>query len=197
MKIKFAYLACICLTTIISCKKETIPQTPPDTSLEITVSDELGNRVAGASVALLDDEELTPMGESQTTDVNGIVTFKNLEARKYAWAAVKGCKNNANGSGISVSPLTANIKNTVNTVISGTGTISLYNNSTNPYHVYLNGELIISSMLGGTTQELQFKPTGSYTIRILQVSGYVFEPTDITYTGNLACGGTLISTFPN
>jgi hypothetical protein len=44
---------------------------------------------------------------------------------------------------------------------------------------------------------LQFKPTANYTIRILQVSGYVFEPTDRTYTGSVTCGGTLVATFPD
>lgn len=197
MKKIIAYLPSLCLILTIACKKETTPLPPPETSLKITVNDELGNAVSGATVALLDDEELTQIGVTQTTDANGVVTFQKLTPRKYAWAAVKGCKNNANGSGISVSPLTANITNTVTTVISGTGTISLTNISTNPYHVYVNGELMFSSMPGGTTETLQFRPTGNYTIRILQVSGYVFEPTDITYTGNLECGGTLVASFPD
>jgi len=39
-------------------------------------------------------------------------------------------------------------------------------------------------------------PTGSYSIRVLQLSGYVFTPTDQTYTGTLSCGQTMTTTFP-
>lgn len=92
MKKTFAYLAYVCLTFTVACTKETTQQTPPDTTLEITVNDELGNKVSGATVALLDNEDLTQIGVSQTTDINGVVTFKNLKARNYAWAVVKGVK---------------------------------------------------------------------------------------------------------
>lgn len=80
---------------------------------------------------------------------------------------------------------------------SATGTITLLNNSANPYNVYVNGALAVTSMEGETVKDLDLKPIGSYSIRVLQVNGYAFYPTDLTFSGTLAKGGTLFISFPN
>ncbi len=182
-----------------NCKKSSTDQPPPKTSLKITVSDDLGNKVSGASVAIYEtladlQDDLHRIGSS-VTNVNGEVTFTDLKAIKYYWFAEKGCKNNAFGSAVTVNSITANITNTTTTVLSGTGELKFINTSANPYRVYINGQ-VYTEMSGGSTKTANYAAIGTYTIRVLQISGYVITPTDKTYTGILSCGGVLTTTFP-
>ena len=80
------------------------------------------------------------------------------------------------------------------TVLKGTGLIKFTNNSSNPYDVYVNGTLVHE--MSGKSVESDYHLEGTYTIRVLQVSGYVFTPTDESFTGNVVCGGTLNVAFP-
>lgn len=71
------------------------------TSLTITVRDELGNTIKGASVKLFEveadfvaDKNSTAEG---TTDDKGVVKFKNLKAIPYFVSAKKDDKDNAGG----------------------------------------------------------------------------------------------------
>jgi hypothetical protein len=71
------------------------------TSLTITVRDELGNTVEGASVKIFEKEadytaEKGPAAEA-VTDKKGVVKFKNLKAIAYYVLARKGDKDNAGG----------------------------------------------------------------------------------------------------
>ncbi len=71
------------------------------TSLTVTVRDELGNTVEGASVKLYEKEadylaEKNDSGEG-VTDAKGVVKFKNLKAIAYYVLARKGDKDNAGG----------------------------------------------------------------------------------------------------
>jgi hypothetical protein len=179
-------------TFFLSCKKENIQ--PPDTSLTITVSDELGNRVSGATVDLY--ASLTTNDSTvQITDSKGMATFKGLSPIVYYWSAVSGCKSNLVGSYTTTTPLIQNTNNQVGTVIKGAGLISLISNSSNPYRIYVNGIIAFDSMAGNSV-ELYPVTDGYYTIRVLQLSGYLFTPTDESFTGNVVCGGTLNVTFP-
>ena len=182
------------LAILFSCKKE------PPTSLELTIKDDLGNIVTGASVELYSSETdwsngTHQIGTTGTSDASGKVKFNNLSAIQYYWFVEKDCKNNVNGSITTVSVLTANMMNTVNVILSSTGTLKFVSTSSNPYHIYINGTAAFD-MTGGTTSYEYYMPTGSYSIRVLQISGYVLYPTDITYTGTLNCGSTLLITFP-
>jgi hypothetical protein len=76
-----------------------------------------------------------------------------------------------------------------------TGTLSFVNTSSNPYRVYINGKEEFS-LTGEKSLLMNNMPTGSYSIRVLQVSGYLLFPTDKTYNGTLNCGTTLIVAFP-
>ena len=71
------------------------------TSLTVTVRDELGNIVEGASVKLfLKEEDYTKEvnpAEEGTTDAKGIVRFKKLESKVYFVLCRKGDKDNAGG----------------------------------------------------------------------------------------------------
>lgn len=71
------------------------------TSLTLTVRDEAGNTVAGASVKLFEKEEdylkeTNPSGEG-VTDAKGVVKFKNLKSIPYYVLARKDDKDNAGG----------------------------------------------------------------------------------------------------
>ncbi len=78
--------------------------TPPqlfNTSLTITVRDELGNTVEGASVKLFEKEEdytkEVHQVEEATTDAKGVVKFKKLKPIVYFILGRKGDKDNAGG----------------------------------------------------------------------------------------------------
>ena len=71
------------------------------TSLTVTVRDELGNTVDGASVRLFLKEEdytkeVNPIEEG-TTDPKGVVRFKKLQPQVYFILGRKGDKDNAGG----------------------------------------------------------------------------------------------------
>lgn len=188
------------IVTFSSCTKKEEEVKPDPTRLQLTVRDELGNAVTGSVVKLYASEtdwenETNQIGTAQVSDASGIVTFSDLSANKYYWLAEKDCKNNVNGSNTTATVLTSNITNTVNTVLSGTGTLSFSNTSTNPYRVFVNN-VEVFTMNGQTTQDLDYAPTGSYSVRVLQVSGYAVYPTDETYTGTVSCGTSLSVVFP-
>lgn len=183
------------LAVLNSCKKD---QTP--TSLELTLKDNLGNSVSGASVKLYASQTdwnngSNQVGTTQFSDATGKVKFNDLSNIKYYWFAEKDCQNNVNGAVTTTSALTVNLNNTLNVVLSSTGILKFVSTSSNPYRIFINGTAAFD-MNGGTTQYDNYMPIGSYTLRVLQLSGYAISPTDKTYTGTLICGSTLTTTFP-
>jgi hypothetical protein len=190
------------LTIISSCSKDddVQPVQPVQTSLELTLKDNLGNIISGAAVKLYSSQTdwnngTNQVGTTQFSDASGKVKFNNLSNIKYYWFAEKDCQNNVNGAVTTTSALTANVNNTLNVILTSTGTLRFVSNSNNPYRIFINGTVAFD-MNGNTTQVRNYMPTGSYSIRVLQLSGYVFSPTDQTYTGTLGCGQTLTTTFP-
>ena len=71
------------------------------TSLTVTVRDELGNTVKGASVKLFEKEEdyvaEKNFAAEGTTDDKGVIKFKNLKAIPYFVLAKNDDKDNAGG----------------------------------------------------------------------------------------------------
>ena len=72
-----------------------------NTSLTLTVRDELGNTVEGATVQLY-EQEADYLAEKNAiadgvTDKKGVVKFKKLEGKSYYVLAQKGDINNAGG----------------------------------------------------------------------------------------------------
>lgn len=76
------------------------------------------------------------------------------------------------------------------------GIISLVNNSQNPYDVYVNGALVVNDMPGNSWKDIT-KPTGTYSVRVVQVSGYLVYPTDLTFDGSLGENKKLLIFFPD
>jgi hypothetical protein len=72
-----------------------------NTSLTVTVRDEVGNTVAGASIQLFESEEnynkeKNPVA-SGITDAKGVFRFKKLNAAPYFVLAKKDDKDNSGG----------------------------------------------------------------------------------------------------
>lgn len=207
----FLFCALVCASLFQSCSKDEDLSNGPNssngnnnnnggTSLELTVKDHLGNVVSGATVKLYTSEtnwanQTNQVGNTLYTNASGKVKFQNLTNIQYYWFAEKDCLNNFNGAITTTTPLQANATTTLDVILSQTGSLRLNNTSSNPYRIYINGTARFD-MDGGTTRTINYVPTGSYSIRVLQLSGYLFTPTDQTYTGNVGCGQTLTTTFP-
>ena len=195
MNKKLLLLTTLLVLTIFSCKKEE----EPSTSLELTITDILGNIVPNAVVLLYSSLNDIQNGTNEIsyklTNSDGKVSFDYLANIKYYWFVSTGCTNNSNGAITSTSPLTAHQKTSFNIVLSSIGTIKFINNSTNPYRIFING-VANYDMSGGSTTYRYNVLTGAYVIRVLQLSGYVFTPTDETFNGSVSCGNTLSISFP-
>lgn len=92
-----------------------------NTSLKITVRNELGNLEEGVSVQLFPTEEdyrneTNPVTEKQMTDKKGQVKFKDLEGKVYFVNATKGDKNNI-GAGVQTDTLIEGKMNKVTIII--------------------------------------------------------------------------------
>jgi hypothetical protein len=91
-----------------------------NTSLTVTVRDELGNTVEGVSVKLfVKEDDYTKEKnaiEEGTTDAKGVVKFKKLNPQAYFILCRKGDKDNS-GGGEKVEPLKKGEFNKVTVVI--------------------------------------------------------------------------------
>jgi hypothetical protein len=81
-----------------------------------------------------------------------------------------------------------------NPVAKCTGGIQLFNNSDYPYQISVNGKAVMN--LDGKKSTVITEESGYYTVRVLQVNGYVLYPTDKTYSGNVICNNNLVISFP-
>ncbi len=170
------------------------------TSLSLTLKDELGNTVSGASVKLFASQTDWVMGTNQVSttqfsDETGKVTFSGLSAIKYYWFAQKDAKNNYNGACTTTAAIEADVTTKLTVVLTSTGTLKFVNSSHDNYKIYINGTET-ATVAGNTTTYKYYSPIGFYSIRVLQMDGYLLYATDKTYTGTLAAGGTMTTTFP-
>lgn len=119
-----ALMLCFLAIAAISCSKEDDPL--PETSMEITVVDEIGNPVQGAVVKLYSDfdgyvkDDPGKLVGSGQTSADGKIITKNLEAQKYFFSikhTSTTIKNNWEGGNVTLQPLTANKVNTFNVVV--------------------------------------------------------------------------------
>lgn len=92
-----------------------------NTSMKITVLNELGNVEEGAAVILYDTEddyrnEKNALTKVIFTNAKGQVKFKELESKAYFVSVVKGDKNN-DGAGVQTAKLQEGKLNKLNIVI--------------------------------------------------------------------------------
>ncbi|EMR01266.1 putative lipoprotein, rSAM/lipoprotein system [Cesiribacter andamanensis AMV16] len=91
------------------------------TSLRVTVLDELGNPVEGATIQVYTNDKdyrasTNPAVPMATTNAKGMVTIKDLDAKPYFLDVVKGDKDNR-GAGYQTDVLQANRINKINIII--------------------------------------------------------------------------------
>jgi hypothetical protein len=192
------------LIIVLGCTKEdTYTQTQIQTTLLIQVTDESGIPVQDAQVKLYGSENdmfnnTNALLTTQMTNSQGEVRFSPLSSYStYYWFASKGCSTNVFSINKNMIYLTPNTVNAFPTTLKPTGTLTFKNTSSNPYNVYVNNSLKFQNMSGSGTIKSYLTNPGIYTIRVEQQSGYLFNPTIITYVRELTCGNELLTTFPN
>jgi len=192
-------LPLVIILNFSACSKSGNDNQKVTTGLQLTMTDSLGNKITGAAVALYSSSadwanRANPVATA-VTDAGGIVNFDSLQAIPYFWYASLDCRNNSTGIYTTNVPLTLNKTTTITTVLYEKGKIQFVNNSADPYQIYVNGILVLTQN-GHVTSGIDNMPIGSYSVRVLQVSGYTTTPKDETFTGSITCGSTLTITFP-
>lgn len=189
-------------TLIFSCTKDTEiqPIAPLQTSFKISVKDSNGTPVSGASVRLFTtlndlDKETNQSYLTQYTDQSGETTFSSVNPIKYYFRIEKGCQSNMFIANSTQNALIAFSQNNATVSITSSGKLLFSNTSSNSYDIYVDNVLTIPDMAGGTNDSRIF-PIGNHTIKVIQKTGYLLNPTIKTYTGTLLCGGNLLTTFP-
>lgn len=195
-KLSYLLFATVLLFASCSKDKEDEPKVQP-TSLEIKVYNN-NNVVSGATVQLYANQTdcltKTNIIKSNYTDANGIASFTNLKPIQYFYRVEKDCMNNVFESNTTTNYLTANVKNTLSISISSKGNLKINNLYTNPYKLYINS-VFVTNINANTYYSISNIPIGNYTIRMLQISGYLFYPTDETKTATVTCGSNTVITF--
>lgn len=195
------FMAIALAITFSACSKAKNPPPPPvaETILNVNVVSSNGTPVSNASVTLYAssadwDNQVNALSV-KTTDAAGTVSFTGLSDIKYYFFAKQDCFNNGYNSVSTAGPIQLNVTTTAIATIDQAGSLIFKNTSVNPYKIYINGTSYFD-VLGNSVKTVKYKPAGPYTLRVLQLSGYVLTPTDRTYNGTLLCGGTLTTTFP-
>lgn len=169
------------------------------TSFEITVYD-LGNKVSQAPVTLFGTfndliENKNQLYPAKFTSSDGKVTFDNIEARQYFFKIKKGCLSNRRTFITTANLLEENKLNKLDVSLHTSGYLILNNTSNNPYRVFIN-ETPALDVPGKSTHTEEDLETGSYSVRVVQLSGYVLFPTDQTFNVNIFCGEIEHISFP-
>lgn len=181
----------------LSCSKD---EAPPPTNLQITILDEFGAKVSGATVSLYPTEkdlqnQTNPIDSMLTAGEDGTVTFNNLSVKQYYWFVQKDCKNNLFGS-YTTPDIIPNGTTSVNTVLGSTGSLSLINNSTIPYKVYIDGK-VYKDIEGKARTTIEYYPEGGHSVKVVAQKPSILNPKEKTYTTIVSCGKIATVTFPN
>lgn len=75
-----------------------------------------------------------------------------------------------------------------------TGKLKLVSTSDNPYQIYIDGTYQLN--IEGHGVEMFTLTQGTHTVRVLQISGYLFSPTDETYQIPIEAGMIYTKNFP-
>jgi hypothetical protein len=162
LKIGFIIFSLTCLL-FMKCSK--YQETILKPRLLITLKDESGNSISGATVRLYKNAQDT--GITQLSDTTGIVLFQNLEAELYFWFAEKGCKTNGISQNTLNRPLIENVVLYGYSVMSETGILKITNTSTESYKV---SDSLFNITLSNDTPYIAHRKIGSYMIHSAKVS---------------------------
>ena len=161
------------------------------TSLNVSVLDINGLAVSGATVSLyssyLDYFNKTNVISTETTNSNGLVTFNKLSTIVYYYYVSTGCKNNFNSTYYTPTALLSGSSPTISTRVNGVGKVIVSNYSSDTYEVFLN-TTSFGNLLSAQSLTISNYPIGSYTLKVVQKTGYIGYPTTKTYTVNVTCG---------
>jgi len=175
---------------LFSCSNDSV-QTTENTKLELTVKDENNIPVDNVQVKLYasqaDCNSDSNILQTLTTDVNGKVTFENLQSITYYWNTVNACYDYSAGN--TISPITSNTLNQLSTNITSsfTGGISIQNNNVYDYSVTYtgpqNGTITVNT---NDYNILYYLPIGNYLLEMTPIN----SPTPTTSQVNLTvnCG---------
>ena len=173
------------------------------TQLKFQVINTSGTPQVGATVTLYnnvtDYNNKTNPVITSTTDASGYFLASRLSSVAYYYRITNGCLDNYGSSSTHnlSTALTLHTLNSYNAiVINGKGSIYLSSTSSNPYEVWVDGNVQLSSMAGGSNYTINEVPLGNHSVRVLQLSGYIFTATDETFTATVTCGSTTTVTFP-
>ena len=161
LKIGLTIFSLTCLLFVKCSKNQEIILKP---RLFITLKDEAGNGISGATVRLYKNAQ--DPGITQISDTSGIVIFRNLEAELYYWLAEKGCKTNRNSQNTLDRPLVQNVILYGYSVMSETGTLKITNTLAEPYKV---SDSLFNITLNDTPY-IAYPKVGSYIIHSEKVS---------------------------
>ena len=109
------------LAMLVSCGEPDENAEPQTTDLQITVVNELGQRINAANVTIYqlktDYTNNINAIDSGITEVNGVITFENLRAINYYFYIEKAPATNEFTEQKTIAPLTSNMLNTVTVLI--------------------------------------------------------------------------------
>ena len=174
-----------CLLT--NCTKEMV-QSPRKPRLFITLKDDAGKSIAGATVKLYKtniDTNLTIISDS-----SGVVIFADLEVATYNWLAQKGCVTNR----ISQTTLNRNMIPDVvlygYSVMAENGALKIINNSPEAYKV---SDTLFNITVKKDTPYLAYRRIRSYLIRVEKVSTPGIKKDTLV---KIRCGDTTLLRIP-
>ena len=153
----------LALLFCIKCTKSNEIVTKP--SLFITLKDEAGKKVSGATVRLYKNEQ--DSGITQISDTTGFVFFQDLEAEQYYWLAQKGCKTNRNSQNTTNRPLIPDVVLYGYSLLSETGTLKITNIAAEPYKV---SDSLFNITVSRDTPYITYPAVGLYVIHSEKVN---------------------------
>lgn len=140
------------------------------TTLELTVKDETGNPVPGATVELYASEQdwndqINQIGATLTADANGKVVFSDLTNVNYYFLAEEDCLNNVNGVHVTASPLVLQTNSVADVLLSRTGTIKVSKTGAFSSSVFVDGDFVFD-IIGGETKYVYNLPEGQHEVLV-------------------------------
>lgn len=183
------------------------PQPAPvvqPTTVEVKVIDEIGNSMPNATVTLIKQTfsvalfsndttfEYTTIASGKTNDRGVFKTTTDANIKIYYTIEAGECLEQS--SSTFIGNTTPNVNNIVTVVMKNTaGTLKIVNNNDDPFYIYKDGTLWFTAEAGmNYTYKLK---NGTYSIRALQKSGYLVNPTDATVSKTVSCGTETITTI--
>lgn len=151
-----------------------IIRTSLPTTLELTIKDESGNPVSGATVKLFASEQdwndqAHQIGITLISGADGKVLFSDLTNTNYYFLAEEDCLNNVNGVHVTASPLVLQTNNVMDALLSRTGTIKVSKTAAFSSSVFVDGDFVFD-ITGGETKYVYNLSEGQHEVLVTSPS---------------------------